>query len=125
MAYVDGMVVPVPAGNKQAFSDMAKQAAAVFVDHGAVSVTDCWGDDVKDGKLTSLPMAVKLEPGEVVVFSWIRWPSKEVRDAGFAKAMADPRLAMDPAKFPFDGRRMIFGGFEVLTETINDKEQVK
>lgn len=116
MAYVDGFVLAVPAANKDAYEKVARDAAVVFKDHGALQVVECWGDDVPDGVTTSFPMALKLEAGEVVVFSWITWPSRQARDAGKAAVMDDPRMAMDPAMMPFDGKRMIFGGFEVLVE---------
>ncbi len=116
MSYVDGFVVPVPAGNKEAYRQMAETAAAVFKEHGATRVVECWGDDVPDGKLTDFKGSVKAEPGEVIVFSWVEWPSKEARDAGNKKMMEDPRMKM-PDVNPFDGKRMIFGGFAVLLDT--------
>jgi uncharacterized protein YbaA (DUF1428 family) len=116
MTYVDGFVAAVPAANREKFRKHAADAAPVFKEHGALKVVECWGDDVPDGKLTSFPMAVKCEPGETVVFSWIIWPSREVRDAGMAKVMADPRLQPDANPMPFDGKRMIYGGFEVVVE---------
>jgi uncharacterized protein YbaA (DUF1428 family) len=116
MTYVDGFVAAVPTANREAFRKHAADAAPVFKEHGALNVVECWGDDVPDGKLTSFPMAVKCEPGETVVFSWIVWPSRQVRDAGMAKVMADPRLQPDANPMPFDGKRAIFGGFEVLVE---------
>ncbi len=114
MAYVDGFLLAVPDSNRDAYRAIAEKAAEVFKDHGALAVMECWGDDVPEGKVTSFPMAVKLKQGETVVFSWIIWPSREARDAGNAKVMADPRL--EDAEMPFDGMRMIFGGFEVLVE---------
>jgi uncharacterized protein YbaA (DUF1428 family) len=116
MTYVDGFVAAVPTANREKFRKHAADAAPVFKEHGALKVVECWGDDVPDGKLTSFPMAVKCEPGETVVFSWIIWPSREVRDAGMAKVMADPRLQPDANPMPFDGKRMIYGGFEVVVE---------
>ncbi|WP_437753617.1 DUF1428 domain-containing protein [Sorangium sp. So ce1389] len=116
MSYVDGFVVPVPADKKEAYRALAEKAAAVFKDHGATRVVECWGDDVPDGKITDFKGAVKAEPGEVIVFSWIVWPSKEVRDEGSKKAMEDPRMKMDNETMPFDGKRMIFGGFDVLLD---------
>ena len=114
MHYIDGCVIPVPTAKKQQYLDHARIAAAVFKEHGALKLVDCWGDDVPDGKLTSFPMAVKCEPGETVVFSWIVWPSRQVRDAGMAKVMSDPRL--QSADMPFDGKRMIFGGFQMVVD---------
>ncbi|MCH8497790.1 MAG: DUF1428 domain-containing protein [Marinobacter sp.] len=114
MPYVDGFVAAVPTANKEQFRKHASEAAVVFKDHGALTVVECWGDDVPQGKLTSFPMAVKCQPDETVVFSWITWPSREVRDAGMKKVMDDPRIQPDVNPMPFDGKRLIFGGFETL-----------
>ncbi|HSO46580.1 MAG TPA: DUF1428 domain-containing protein [Rhizobiaceae bacterium] len=114
MSYIDGFVVPVPTGNRDKYIELAREMAEIFKECGAMSVTECWGDDVPDGEVTSFPMAVKLEPGETVVFSFTVWPSRQVRDEGMKKAMADPRMQMDPSKFPFDGKRMIWGGFSPI-----------
>ena len=92
------------------------EAAAVFKQHGALRVVECWGDDVPEGKITSFPMAVKRKDDETVVFSWITWPSKQVRDEGMKKVMADPRTQPDRNPMPFDGKRLIYGGFEVLLD---------
>lgn len=119
MAYVDGFVVPVPVGKKDAYLQMAEVAAPLFREHGALRVVECWGDDVPDGKTTDFRRAVKAEEGEQVVFSWIVWPSKAVRDEGMAKVMKDERM-QPPADMPFDGRRMIFGGFDVLLDAGRD-----
>lgn len=116
MSYVDGFVVPVPAGKKQAYRDLAAKVAVLFKEHGATRVVECWGDDVPEGKVTSFPMAVQCKPDETVVFSWIVWPSRQVRDEGMKTAMADPRMDHDPANMPFDGQRMIFGGFQAIVE---------
>ena len=115
MSYIDGFVIPVPKANREAYLTMAKMASELYREHGAIKIVECWGDDVPEGKVTSFPMAVKREPDETVVFSWIIWPSKEARDAGNAKVMADPRM-QPGADMPFDGKRMIFGGFEVVLE---------
>ncbi len=116
MAFVDGVVIPVPEANRSAYRKMAKKMAALFIDCGANEVMDAWGVDVPEGKLTSYPMAVKRTKDEAVVLGWIVWPSKSVRDKGWKKAMADPRMAaMSPDMF--DGKRMIFGGFEVIQST--------
>jgi uncharacterized protein YbaA (DUF1428 family) len=88
----------------------------VFKEHGALKLVECWGDDVPEGKITSFPMAVKCEPDETVVFSWILWPSREVRNQGMEKVMADPRCQPDPNTMPFDSKRMIYGGFEVIID---------
>lgn len=114
MNYVDGMVAAVPTANKEVFLKHARDAAVVFKEHGAISVSECWGDDVPDGEVTSLPMAVKCKDDETVIFSWIIWPSKSVRDAGMAKVMEDPRMQPDVNPMPFDGKRLIFGGFEQI-----------
>ncbi|HYF58465.1 MAG TPA: DUF1428 domain-containing protein [Burkholderiaceae bacterium] len=113
MAYVDGFVVPVPADRRDAYLALAVRAAEVFRAHGALEVVECWGDDVPAGTTTDFHRAVKAEPGETVVFSWIVWPSREARDAGQRAAMADPRMPSDSTELPFDGRRMIWGGFAV------------
>lgn len=116
MSYVDGFVAAVPAKNKEAFRKHASDACEVFREYGALKCVECWGDDVPQGEVTSFPMAVKCKEDEVVVFSWILWPSREVRDAGMAKAMEDPRLQPDANPMPFDGKRLIYGGFEVIVD---------
>ena len=116
MSYVDGFVIPLPAGKKEAYRQMAAKAAPIFREHGATRIVECWGDDVPDGKVTDFKGAVKAEPGENVVFSWVVWPSKAARDEGNRKIMSDPRMKMT-SDMPFDGKRLIFGGFEVLLET--------
>ena len=116
MTYVDGFVAAVPTANREKYKQHAELAAAVFKECGALTVVECWGDDVPEGKLTSFPMAVKCQPDETVVFSWITWPSKPVRDEGMKKVMADPRLQPETNPMPFDGKRMIYGGFEVIVE---------
>ena len=116
MNYVDGFVAAVPNANKDAYVHHARRAAAVFKEHGALRVTECWGDDVPEGQLTSFSMAVKREPDEAVVFAWIEWPSREVRDAGMEKVMNDPRLQSDSSPMPFDGTRMIYGGFRIVLD---------
>ena len=116
MNYVDGFVTPVPTANREAYLKHARQAAALFKEHGAIDVVECWGDDVPEGKLTSFAMAVKREPAETVVFSWISWPSRAVRDAAWEKVMADPRMQPGANPMPFDGKRLIYGGFQVLLQ---------
>ena len=116
MAYVDGFVAAVPTGNRELYIKHAETAAAVFKDYGALRVVECWGDDVPDGKLTSFPLAVKRELDETVVFSWVTWPSRAVRDAQWKKLMADPRMQPAANPMPFDGKRLIYGGFEVVVE---------
>ena len=117
MTYVDGFVAAVPTAKKAAFLEHAQKAAEVLRRHGALKTVETWGDDVPDGEVTSFPMAVKCKPDETVVFSWILWPSKEARNAGMQKIMADPDMQPDVNPMPFDGQRRIFGGFTVLLET--------
>lgn len=114
MNYVDGYVLAVPTANRGTYQRVAQNAAAVFKEYGALAVTECWGDDVPEGKVTSFPMAVKRKEDETVVFSWIVWPSRAVRDVGMKKAMEDPRLKEGMNPMPFDGQRMIYGGFQVI-----------
>ena len=116
MSYVDGFIVPVPTANKEAYRKVAETASAVFTDHGALRVVECWSDDLPKGKQTDFWMSVKSKPEEAVVFSWIEWPSKAARDAGMKKSMNDPRMQPNPQNMPFDGMRMIFGGFETLVD---------
>ncbi|GLQ21270.1 DUF1428 domain-containing protein [Algimonas porphyrae] len=114
MSYIDGVVAAVPTVNKQAYLDHAKAAVTVFKRHGALSMVECWGDDIPEGKINSLHTAVQRKDDETVVFSWIVWPSKTVRDEGWEKIMTDPDMVDN--EMPFDGSRMIFGGFDVLLE---------
>jgi len=116
MSYVDGYMIPIPNKNKQAYFDMAKRCGPIFKEHGMLSMKECWGDDVPPGKLTSMPMAVQCKEDETVVFSWMIWPDKATRDTGMKAAMEDPRMKMQGPDMPFDGKRMIFGGFEVVYE---------
>lgn len=115
MSYIDGMICAVPENKKDDFIIFSRAMSEVFKENGATSVVDCWGDDVPDGEVTSMPMAVKAEPGEIIVFSWVAWPDKAARDAGWSAAMQDPRMAPD-APMPFDGKRLIMGGFNVVHE---------
>ena len=116
MSYVDGFVVPVPLKNLPAYRRMAKEAGKVRREYGALDYKEWISDDVKVGKLTSFPRSVKLKRGETVVFSWIVYKSRAHRDRVNAKVMKDPRLAhmMDPKSLPFDGKRLIYGGFKLL-----------
>ena len=114
MSYVDGFLAAVPKANKEKFIEHAKISAEVMKDCGALSVVDCWEDDVPGGQLTSMPMAVQKKDDEVIVFSWITWPSKGVRNEGMQKMRQDPRMSEETNPMPFDGKRIIFGGFEVI-----------
>jgi uncharacterized protein YbaA (DUF1428 family) len=118
MSYVDGYVQAVPTANREAYAEMARISAPLFRDHGALSVVECWGDDVPDGVVTSFPLAVKKEPHETVVFSWIIWPDKATRDAAYPAMEADPRFApvVEQGRALSDGKRMIFGGFVPIIE---------
>ena len=118
MSYVDGFIVPLPRDKIDAYRALAETAGKVWREHGALSYRECIADDVKPGFLTSFPQAVDLKDDEVVVLSWIEYRSREERDAINEKVMHDPRLAglMDKDRLPFDGRRMVYGGFDTLVE---------
>lgn len=111
--YVDGFVVPVPAANKEAYRDMAAKVAQLLKEYGAIRILEAWGDDVPEGKVTDYKRAVQAQDGESIVYAWVEWPSKQVRDAAWPKIMADERGKPDPA-MPFDGQRMIYGGFTTV-----------
>lgn len=115
MSYIDGFVVAVPTANLEAYREVATRAATLFLEHGATRVLEAWGDDVPEGKVTDFRGAVKATPEETVVFSWIEWPSREARDEGNRKVMADPRMSM--TDMPFDAKRMIYGGFRTIVDT--------
>lgn len=114
MNYVDGFVCAVATANRAAYERYSRASAALFKEHGALSVVECWGDDVPPGTVTSFPLAVKCAPDETVVFSWIAWESKAIRDEAWKKLMADPRMSQQNNPMPFDGKRLIYGGFQVL-----------
>ena len=118
MSYVDGFLLPVPKKNLDAYRRMARKSGKVWREHGALDYVECVADDVKPGKWTSFPQAVKLKPGETVWFSWIVYKSRRHRDRVLAKVMKDKRITpmMDPKKLPFDGRRMMWGGFKVMVD---------
>ena len=116
MSYVDGFVAAVPTANREAYLKHAKDAAVVFKEFGALKVVENWGDDVPEGKVTSFPMAVQRKEDETVVFSWVTWPSREARNTGWEKVMADPRMQPGTNEMPFDGTRMIYGGFETMLD---------
>ena len=117
MSYVDGFVAAVPTANREAYLKHCQRFGPIFKEFGATRIVECWGDDVPDGKLTSFPMAVKKKDDETVVFSWVIWPSKAVRDAGWEKMMKDPSMQPGATPMPFDGKRLIYGGFQVLLDT--------
>ena len=118
MAYVDGFVIAVPAESQERFVEHAKTADPVFMELGATRILECWEDDVPDGKLTDFRRAVQATADEKIVFSWVEWPSKDVRDAAMAEltrrmeSKSDPRMSPEQNPMPFDGKRMIFGGFK-------------
>jgi uncharacterized protein YbaA (DUF1428 family) len=114
MTYVDNFIIAVPTEGRDAYLRHAEKAAALFHDHGALRVVETWADDVTAGELTDFRRAVALEPGETVVVGWIEWPDKAARDAAWPKIAADPRMTDEP--MPFDGKRMVHGGFETLLD---------
>ena len=116
MSYVDGFLLAVPKAKLDDYKKLAQKGGAVWMEHGALAYVECIGDDVPYGELTSFPRAVQAKDDEVVVFSWIVYGSREERDAINAKVMADPRMKHEPADMPFDGKRMIYGGFMPVVE---------
>jgi uncharacterized protein YbaA (DUF1428 family) len=116
MTYFQGFVIPVLTGKKQAFLDLAKKTAPIFAEYGALRTVECWGDDVMVGKITDLRKAVRANDDETVALSWVCWPDKATCDAAAGKIMADERTKLD-GSMPFDGQRMIYGGFEVTFDT--------
>jgi uncharacterized protein YbaA (DUF1428 family) len=126
MAYIDGFLIAVPKANKQKFIEHANKGDSVFMELGATRVLECWGDDVPDGKVTDFRRAVQATEDEVVVFSWIEWPDKATRDAGMGKMKDlmenDPRMNPKSNPMPFDGKRMIYGGFAPVV-TLENKQR--
>ena len=116
MPYGDGFVVAVPKRNIEAYKELARKAGEVWKEHGALAYVECLGDDVPYGELTSFPRAVQATEDEIVAFSWIVYESRQQRDAVNAKVMADPRLKDSMTNMPFDGKRMIYGGFETFLQ---------
>lgn len=116
MAYIDGFVAPVLPGKREAYAELARKAAKIFQEHGATQVVECLSDDVPHGKVTDFYRAVAAKDDETINFSWIVWPSKQARDDGMAKVMADPRM-QSKEEMPFDMQRIIFGGFEIVLDT--------
>ena len=120
MSYIDGFVMAVPTANKQTFIEHAKRVDTVFTELGATRVVECWADDVPEGKVTDFGKAVQATSDESVVFSWIEWPDKKTRDAAMERMMSedfkDERMDMEKNPMPFDGKRLIFGGFQPVVE---------
>lgn len=124
MSYIDGFVIACPTANKDKFIEHAKMGDSVFIDLGALRVVECWADDVPEGKTTDFRRAVKAEEDEAVLFSWVEWPDKTTRDAAMATmtewmndpTKADPRMDPEKNPMPFDGKRLIFGGFTPIVE---------
>jgi uncharacterized protein YbaA (DUF1428 family) len=116
MTYIDGFIVAVPKKNMAQYRKMAKRAGKVWREHGAISYVECVADDVPMGKVTSFPRSVKQKPSETVIFSWVTYKSRAERNRIVKKVMADPRLQMDNKNMPFDGKRMIYGGFKVFLD---------
>jgi uncharacterized protein YbaA (DUF1428 family) len=123
MAYIDGVVIPVPTAHKRKFIAHANDSDALFIQHGATRVIECWGDDVPTGTQTDFRRAVQAGEDETVVFSWVEWPDKATRDAGMKKVMSDPRMDAKTHPMPFDGKRMIFGGFAPVIELVSEDHQ--
>ncbi len=121
MSYIDGFVIPVPAGKKEIYRNMAAKAAPIFQEHGALEIVEAWEDDVPDGKVTDFRRAVQAQDGESIVFSWIIWPSRAARDEGNQKVMADPRIQCSFSAMPFDAQRMVVGGFKPIVQTGSGK----
>lgn len=114
MAYVDGFIVPVPKANLSRYREWALLAEKIWKEYGALEYKEWVADDVKPGKVTSFPQAVQLKDDELVVFAWVVYESRQQRDQVMEKVMKDPRMQSDPSTWPFDGKRMIFGGFAPL-----------
>ena len=120
MSYIDGFVIAVPTANKQKFIEHARLVDTIFTDLGATRVVECWADEVPEGKITDFGKAVQATADESIVFSWIEWPNKKTRDAAMKKMMSkdfkDARMDMEKNPMPFDGKRLIFGGFQPVVE---------
>ena len=116
MEYIDGLVAAVPNENKDEYIEPARRTASIFKSHGALKLIECWGDNVPDGEVTSFLKAVKCQSNETVVFSWIVWPSKEIRDAGMEAIMKDEKLKLEMTQMPFDGTRLMYGGFSKVVD---------
>ena|SRR5690606_16913929 len=120
MSYIDGFVIAVPKANKDKFVAHAREFDPVFMEYGAIRVIECWEDDVPDGKVTDFRRSVQATGDEAVVFSWVEWPDKAARDAAMKKMMEDPRMDPEKHPMPFDGKRMIYGGFTPVLELVDE-----
>ena len=120
MSYIDGFLMAVPTANKEKFIEHAKLGDSIFTELGATRVVECWADDVPEGKVTDFRKSVQAEADESVVFSWIEWPDKETRDKAMKKMMSedfkDDRMDLEKNPMPFDGKRLIYGGFRPVVE---------
>lgn len=116
MTYIDGVIIPVPTKNKEAYLQYAKDMSEIFKAHGVMRFVECWGDELPDGEVTSYPLAVKKKDDESVCFSWAEWPSKQVHDDAMPKIMEEMQKLHDDAGMPFDGSRLIYGGFDVILD---------
>lgn len=116
MSYIDGVVIAVPTANREKFLEHSRKTDSAFVEHGAIRVVECWGDEVPTGKKTDFQRAVQATDDESIVFSWIEWPDKATRDEAWKKLMEDPRMNADGNPMPFDGARMIYGGFKPILD---------
>ena len=114
MDYIEGFVAAVPTDNKDQYIKHARLAAKYFKEHGAKKLVECWGDDVPEGEITSFAKAVQCKEGETIVFSWVVWPSKQARNIGMKKLQNDERMNNDNNPMPFDGSRLIYGGFQMI-----------
>jgi uncharacterized protein YbaA (DUF1428 family) len=121
VSYIDGFVIPVPSGKRSEYREMCARAAKLCEEYGATRIVECWGRDVPEGKVTDFQRAVQAKDDETVVFSWIVWPSKAIRDAANEMMKDDPRMHID-GEMPFDGMRVIMGGFDVLFDTNNEPQ---
>ena len=120
--YVDGFVLPVPHARREDYLAMAEKAGGTFAKYGSLRLVEAWGDDVRDGKVTDFRRAVQAKEDENVVFSWLEWPDKATRDAAWAKMMEDPAMQPDPDNTPFDGKRMFWGGFDIILDSAAEGE---
>lgn len=118
MGYIQGFLIPVPTANKDAYLEMAAMSEPIFKEYGAIRIVECWGDNLPDGKTTDFKRAVKAQEGETVVFSWIEWPDKETYENAGKKMESDERWQQMP-EMPFDGKRMMWGGFAPIFESVS------